>query len=105
MWFIRPSYRLECNDKRGVKETGLGNVEWINLARDGDKCRTVFSTVINLLLSQNVGHFLTGWRIVSLSGRTVPTNVASWFVGWLVGWLVFWLVGWLFGRLVGCVAG
>ena len=39
---------------------GLGDVEWIDLTRDGDKCRTVFSTVINLLLSQNVRHFLTG---------------------------------------------
>jgi hypothetical protein len=39
---------------------GLGDVELIDLVRDGDKYRTVFTTVINLLLFQNVGHFLTG---------------------------------------------
>lgn len=43
----------------GVKETGFGDVEWIGLVQDGDKCRAVLKTAMNLLFSQNVGHFLT----------------------------------------------
>jgi len=41
MWFIWPSYRWKCNVEGGVKETGLGDVEWIDLAQDGNKCKAV----------------------------------------------------------------
>jgi hypothetical protein len=31
-----------------VKETGLGSVDWIHLAQDKDKWRTVVNMVMNL---------------------------------------------------------
>jgi hypothetical protein len=34
------------------------NVEWIDLAQDGDKWRAVLNRVINLRFPLNVGYFL-----------------------------------------------
>jgi hypothetical protein len=42
-----------------LREIGWGGMDWINLAQDGDQCRALVSTVMNLRSLQNVGKFLS----------------------------------------------
>jgi hypothetical protein len=44
----RPRRRWEDNIKMDLREIGVGDVDWILLARDRDKWRTVVNTVMNL---------------------------------------------------------
>jgi hypothetical protein len=44
----RPRRRWEDNIKMGLREIGFGNVDWIHLARDGDRWRDLVNTVMNL---------------------------------------------------------
>jgi len=40
------------------KKMGCEGVEWANLSQDRDKRRAVVNTVMNFLVTQNVGEFL-----------------------------------------------
>jgi hypothetical protein len=44
----RPRRRWEDGIKMDVREIGWGDVEWIHLARDRDRWRTVVNAVMNL---------------------------------------------------------
>jgi hypothetical protein len=44
----RPRRRWEDGIRMDLKETGLGCVDWIRLARDRDRWRAVVSAVMNL---------------------------------------------------------
>jgi hypothetical protein len=44
----RPLGRWEDNIKMDLKETGFGDVDWINLAQDRDRWRALVKTVMNL---------------------------------------------------------
>jgi hypothetical protein len=48
----RPLERLELKGEDNIKiysrEIGLKNVDWVYLARDGDRCMAVVNTVMNL---------------------------------------------------------
>jgi hypothetical protein len=44
----RPRRRWEDNIKMGLEEIGFGDVDWIHLAQDRDRCRALVNTVINL---------------------------------------------------------
>jgi hypothetical protein len=44
----RPRRRWEDNIKMGLREIGFGDVDWIHLAQDRDRCRALVNTVINL---------------------------------------------------------
>jgi hypothetical protein len=46
----RPRHGWEDNIKMDLKEIGLGDVDWIYLAQDRDRCRAVVNTVMNLLV-------------------------------------------------------
>jgi hypothetical protein len=70
----------------------LYGVDWIDLAQHWDKLRAVVSAVMNLRVQQNAGNFLTTWRALTFSKRTVVLGVSdliSWLFSWLVGGLVF----------------
>jgi hypothetical protein len=43
----RPKRRWEDIIKMDQREIGFGGVDWINLAQDKDRCRTLVNTVIN----------------------------------------------------------
>jgi hypothetical protein len=49
----------EGNIKVDLKETGWEGVDWIYLAHDRDKCRTVVDTVMNLRFPYNEGNKFT----------------------------------------------
>jgi hypothetical protein len=44
----RPRRRWEDNIKMDLSEIGFGDVDWINLAQDRDRCRALVNTVMNL---------------------------------------------------------
>jgi hypothetical protein len=44
----RPRRRWEDNIKMGVREVGLGGMDWINLAEDRDRWRALVNAVMNL---------------------------------------------------------
>jgi hypothetical protein len=44
----RPRHRWEDGSKMPLRKTGWGSVQWIRLAQDRDRWRTVVNTVMNL---------------------------------------------------------
>jgi hypothetical protein len=42
-----------------IREIGLGVMDWINLAQNRDQWRSLLNTVMNLLIPENVGNFLS----------------------------------------------
>jgi hypothetical protein len=46
----RPRYRWEDNIKMGLRETGWGDMDWIDLAQDKNQRRALVYIVMNLLI-------------------------------------------------------
>ena len=44
----RPRSILEDNIKMDLQEVGCGVMDWIKLAQDRDRCRTLINAVMNL---------------------------------------------------------
>ena len=44
----RPRHRWEDNIKMDLKEVGCGGMDWIELAQDRDRWRTLVNAVMNL---------------------------------------------------------
>jgi hypothetical protein len=44
----RPRYRWEDNIKMDLQEVGYGGVDWIELAQNGNRWRTLLNAVMNL---------------------------------------------------------
>jgi len=55
---------------------GCGYIDWIGLAQDRDRWRTLVSAVMNLRVPWNAGNFLTSWKSVSFS-RTLHHGVSK----------------------------
>jgi hypothetical protein len=55
----RPRHRWEDSMKIYLGKIGFGDVDWIHLAQDRDRCRAVVNTVMNLRVPLNAGNFLT----------------------------------------------
>jgi len=53
----RTGNRWVYNIKIGLKETGCEDMEWIHLAQNSDKWRTVVNTVMKLGVSYKCGKF------------------------------------------------
>jgi hypothetical protein len=43
----RPRRRWEDNIKLDLQEVGWGSMDWIHMAQDRDRCRTLVNAVIN----------------------------------------------------------
>ena len=63
--------------RMNLQEVGCGYMDWIGLAEDRDRWRTLVSAVMNLGVSRNAGNFLTSCKPVSFSRRTLHHGVSK----------------------------
>jgi len=73
----RPRCRWEDNIKVGYHLVGCGGMDWMELAQDRDSWRAVVNAVVNLSVPKNVRNFLTSWKLVSFSRRTLLHGVGE----------------------------
>ena len=64
------------NIRMDLQEVGCVCMDWIGLAQDRDRWRTLVSAVMNLRVPWNAGNFLTSCRPVSFSRRTLYRGVS-----------------------------
>ena len=55
----RSRHRWEENIKLNLQEVGCEGMDWIEVAQDRDRWRTVVNAVMNLRVPRNAGNFLT----------------------------------------------
>ena len=73
----RPRRRWVDNIRMDLQEVGCGYVDWIWLAQDTDRWRTLVSAVMNIRVALNAGNFLTSCKPVSFSRRTLYHAVSK----------------------------
>ena len=73
----RPRCRWADNIRMDLQEVGCGYMDWIGLAHDRDRWRTLVSAVMNLRVPWNAGNFLTCCKPVSVSRRTLHHGEVS----------------------------
>ena len=71
----RPRCRWEDNIKMDFQEVGCGDMDWIGVVQDRDRWGALVNAAMNLRVPQKAGNFLTGWKLVSFSRRTVLHGV------------------------------
>jgi len=72
----RPRRRWVDNIRMDLQEVGCGYMDWIGLAQDRDRWRSLVSAVMNLLVPRNSGNFLTSCKPVSCSRRILHRGVS-----------------------------
>ena len=82
----RPRRRWVDNIRMDLQEVGCGYMDWIGLAQDRDRWRTLVSAVMILRVPWNAGNFLTSCKPVSFSRRTLHRAVSK-YRHWCI-WLV-----------------
>jgi len=79
----RLTERDHLEDKRVKGKTILklvfkncyGDIDWIDVTMDRDRCRAVANAVMNLRFAYNVGNLLTIWGLVRFSERNLSHAV------------------------------
>jgi hypothetical protein len=72
-----PRCRWEDNMIMDLHEVECKGMVWIEVAQDRDKCRALVNAVINPRIPQNAGNFLTSYKPVSFSRRTLIHGVSK----------------------------
>ena len=70
----RPRHRWE--DRLDLQKVECGGMGRIELIQDRDGCRALVNALMNLLFPWNAGSFLTGWKPISLSRKTLLRGVS-----------------------------
>jgi len=73
----RPRRRWVDNIRIDLQEMGCRYMEWIGLAQDTDRWRTLVSAVMSFRVPWNAGNFLTSCKPVSCSRRTLHRGVSK----------------------------
>ena len=76
----RPRRRWVDNIRIDLQEVGCGYMDWIGLAQDRDRWRTLVSTVMNVRVPWNGGNFLTSCKPVSVSRRILHHGVSKYLL-------------------------
>jgi hypothetical protein len=58
------------NIEMNLRKTGRGVMDWIDLAQDRDRWRSLVKSVIKLRTAYNVGEYLSGCKTGGLSRRS-----------------------------------
>ena len=73
----RPRRRWVDNIRMDLQEVACGYMDWIGLAQDRESWRTLVSAVMNFRVPWNAGNFLTSYKPVSFSRRTLHHGVSK----------------------------
>ena len=73
----RPKRRWVDNIRTDLHEVGCGYMDWVGLAQDRDRWRTLVSAVMKIRVPRNAGNFLTSCKPVSFSRRTLHHAVSK----------------------------
>ena len=73
----RPRLRWVDNIRTDLQVVGCGYMDWVRLAQDRDRWRTLASAVMNLRVPWNSGNFLTSCKTVSFSRRNLHHVVSK----------------------------
>jgi len=77
----KPEGKTRCrwkdNIKVGYQLVGCRGIDWMELAQDRDSWRAVVNAVVNLRVPKIVRNFLTSWKPVSFSRRTLLHGVGE----------------------------
>jgi hypothetical protein len=65
------------NIRMDLKEVGCGYMDWIGLAQDRDRWRTLVNAVMNLRVPWNAVNFLTSCKPVRFSRMTLHRGVSN----------------------------
>ena len=74
----RPRLKWVDNIRMDLQDVECGYMDWIGLAQDRNRRRALVSAVMNLLVPWNAGNFLTNYKPVSFSRRTLHHGVSKW---------------------------
>ena len=74
---LRRPRRRWVDIRMDLQEVGCGYMDWIGLAQDRDRWRTLVSAVMNLRVPCNAGNFLTRCKPVSFLRRTLYHGVSK----------------------------
>ena len=85
-----PRRRWVDNIRTDLQEVGCGYMDWIGLAQDRDRWRTLVSAVMNLRVPWNARNFLTSCKPVSCSRRSMHHGVSKEIGTYKYGALVDW---------------
>jgi len=73
----RPRRRWVDFIRMDLQEVGCWYMDWIGLAQDRDRWRTLVSAVMNLRVPGNAGNFLTSCKPVTFSRRALYHGVSK----------------------------
>jgi hypothetical protein len=73
----RPRPRWEDNIGMYLRVLGCDRMDWIELAQNRDRRRTLVNSVMNLRVPKNEGNFLISWKPVSFSRKTLLHGVSE----------------------------
>jgi hypothetical protein len=73
----RPKHRWEGTIKTDLQEVGCGGMDLIELVQDRHRWGTLVNAVMNPRVPLNAGNFLTSFKTVSFSRRTVLYGVSK----------------------------
>ena len=91
----RPRHRWEYNIKMDLQEVGCGGMDWIELGQGRDGWLLLVNVVMNLWVPLNTENFVTGWKTVGFSRRTLLHGISKYatiamVLGLRDGWLSHW---------------
>ena len=73
----RPRRRWVDNIRMDLQEVECGYMDWVGLAQDRDRWRTLVSAGMNVRVPWNAGNFLGSCKPVSFSRRTLHHGVSK----------------------------